>query len=285
MAHRLSSGAAVTPPAALAAAKPEAEPAGGDVDMYDDEPGMDVGLDDSSEPMLAEEPAAVQQQQQPAAAAAAAQQDAERVQAPQQQQQAQQETPGGEAAAKQPAGAGGKTPWRTPAPVFNEAKTPATSGPASGWQMMYQEEGEAAEGEPGAGVWWEVAPGGGRACRPHVAHAWRVHGGGRMKQSRGGSLLLLMACSRPVVLQMRRPRQRPSGRTMAACPWTARASCEWVVRGTCDSGGACAELEFCCCSRHVARLQLPARRCYKPYYVVALHSTPSMQPLLPAGRA
>ncbi|PRW60975.1 DNA polymerase alpha catalytic subunit [Chlorella sorokiniana] len=162
MAHRLSSGAAVTPPAALAAAKPEAEAeaeaADDDVDMYDD-PAMGGLDDDSSEPMQADEPAAAPQQpQQPAAVAAAAQQEAERPQAPQQQQQVQQETPGGEAAAKQPAGAAGKTPWRTPAPVFNEAKTPATSGPASGWQLMYQEEGEAEEGEQGAEAAAEAAP-------------------------------------------------------------------------------------------------------------------------------
>ena len=151
MAHRLSSGTAVTPPAVLVPAEPEAEAeaTGDDVDMYD-EPA--VGLDD--EPMQDAEPPAPQrqqQQQQQPAAAAGAQQDVERPQAPQQAQQAQQETPGGEAAAKQQAAAAGKTPWRTPAPVFNEAKTPAISGPASGWQLLYQEEGEGEEGQQGAG--------------------------------------------------------------------------------------------------------------------------------------
>lgn len=135
MAHRLSSGAAVTPPAAAAAAAAEAEPeaaVAADEDMYD-EPGMgDAMADEGVEPMQADEPAPAQhqQEQQPAAAAV-------------KQEQQQQDTPGGGGAG--PAAAAGKTPWRTPAPVFNEAKTPATAGPASGWQLLYQDgEGEEA---------------------------------------------------------------------------------------------------------------------------------------------
>lgn len=130
-AHRLSSSiAAVTPPATTAAPEPEA--AAADMDMCD-EPGMGEGLgeDDAAEPMQADKPAAQQQQQQHPAAAAVVKQE-----------QQQQDTPGGAGAgaAAGPA-AVGKTPWRTPAPVFNEAKTPATTGPASGWQLMYQQEG------------------------------------------------------------------------------------------------------------------------------------------------
>ena len=243
MAHRLSSGTAVTPPAALAAAEPEAEAegAGDDVDMYD-EPA--VGLDD--EPMQDAEPAAPQQQQQQQQpAAAAAQQDMERPQAPQQAQQAQQETPGGEAAAKQPAGAAGKTPWRTPAPVFNEAKTPATSGPASGWQLLYQDEGEGEEGQQGAG-------------EKRAAGAMGISGSLLACLPRC-MLLLIHAvkqrCSQQTswppwnvppnaLLQMWRLRQRLSGRMMAACLWTARDSCERV---TCGTWCAALHATWACC--------------------------------------
>lgn len=79
-------------------------------------------------------------------------------------QQQQQVTPGGSEPAPGPrpgaaaaAVAGdGKTPYRTSAPVMAEAKTPATAGPASGWQVMYGDE-STAPGEPGAAE-GEVCP-------------------------------------------------------------------------------------------------------------------------------
>ena len=36
----------------------------------------------------------------------------------------------------------GKTPWKTPPPVFSEPETPLTAVPASGWQQHCDEEGE-----------------------------------------------------------------------------------------------------------------------------------------------
>jgi hypothetical protein len=84
-------------------------------------------------------------------------------------QQQQQVTPGGSEPAPGPrpgaaaAVAGdGKTPYRTSAPVMAEAKTPATAGPASGWQVMYGDE-STAPGEPGAAE-GEVCPQGLNCC-------------------------------------------------------------------------------------------------------------------------
>ena len=56
------------------------------------------------------------------------------------------------------AAAGSKTPWRTPAPITAEVKTPtpATAAPASGWQAIYQDHSDPAmpagqaAGEPAA---------------------------------------------------------------------------------------------------------------------------------------
>lgn len=150
---RLSSGGAVSTPratvaaAAAAAAEAEADLAG-DEDMlpaHDDYDVAGAAADGEAEPMHEDGAAAQQEQQQAAAGVAVAV-----------KQEAQQDTPrGAEAPAVQPGGgsgeAAGKTPWRTPAPVFNEAKTPATAGPASGWQLMYQdEEGESSPAEEGA---------------------------------------------------------------------------------------------------------------------------------------
>ncbi len=57
-----------------------------------------------------------------------------------QQQQQQQDgvTPTAAAAAqtKPPS----KTPWKTPPPLFNDPKTPATAAPASGWQDIYNDQ-------------------------------------------------------------------------------------------------------------------------------------------------
>ena len=137
-AHRISSGgAASTPLAAAPPAEAEAEePAGGD-DML---PADNSGHYEAA-PMEEDAGEAAEQAAQPPPAA--------------KQEQEQHETPGGGAAAGgahaggEAGEAAGKTPWRTPAPVFNEAKTPATAGPATGWQMMYDEE-EAEEGATGA---------------------------------------------------------------------------------------------------------------------------------------
>ncbi|PSC73303.1 DNA polymerase alpha catalytic subunit [Micractinium conductrix] len=136
-AHRISSGgAASTPLAAAPPAEAEAEePAGGD-DML---PADNSGHYEAA-PMEEDAGEAAEQAAQPPPAA--------------KQEQEQHETPGGGAAAGgahaggEAGEAAGKTPWRTPAPVFNEAKTPATAGPATGWQMMYDEE-EAEEGATG----------------------------------------------------------------------------------------------------------------------------------------
>lgn len=112
----------------------------------------DGGYDSAGDAELMQEDGPAGGAVEAAAPAAAAQQDEQQHAAPA-GAAAQQEgtTPrGGEAAHPgQPgaSGAPGKTPWRTPAPVFNEAKTPATAGPATGWQLMYeQEEGDAAAG-------------------------------------------------------------------------------------------------------------------------------------------
>lgn len=116
----------------------------------------DGGYDSAGDAELMQEDGPAGGAVEAAAPAAAAQQDEQQHAAPA-GAAAQQEgtTPrGGEAAHPgQPgaSGAPGKTPWRTPAPVFNEAKTPATAGPATGWQLMYeQEEGDAAAGDSAA---------------------------------------------------------------------------------------------------------------------------------------
>lgn len=181
--HRLSIGGAAGTPhaagaaaAAAAAAAPEPLPA--DEEMLPARDGYDAA--DDAEPMqeegslagaiAAHVPAGVarhedQQHAEPAAAAA--------------QQEGHTPRSGEAAAAGQP-GAGdapGKTPWRTPAPVFNEAKTPATAGPATGWQLMYEEEeGAAAAGARGRARVQLGVLSGQPACMPTRPHA-RPHRG------------------------------------------------------------------------------------------------------------
>lgn len=147
--HRLSTGGTASTPAAAAKAAVKSEPVpADDDDMLPSHDDCDDAPADDGEPMQEDEDAqglaeAAAQQQQHAAASGTAAEAAAAV-----KQEGQHVTPrGGEAAGKH-IGAGeatGKTPWRTPAPVFNEAKTPATAGPATGWQLMYQEEGEGEE--------------------------------------------------------------------------------------------------------------------------------------------
>lgn len=52
------------------------------------------------------------------------------------------------------AGPAGKTPWKTPAPVFADPKTPGTAAPASGWQQLYEggaeEDTKEGDGSPSA---------------------------------------------------------------------------------------------------------------------------------------
>ncbi|KAI3432425.1 hypothetical protein D9Q98_003979 [Chlorella vulgaris] len=154
-ASRLSTGGGAglrTPPAAVAppglAAQAEAA---ADQDMAQaDEP--------ADEPDMASDAAADEHDAAAAEPAAAGSVPG----APSQQQQ--QVTPGGSKPAPGPrpgavaAVAGdGKTPYRTSAPVMAEAKTPATAGPASGWQVMYGDESTAPR-EPGAAEGAEVAP-------------------------------------------------------------------------------------------------------------------------------
>ena len=48
-------------------------------------------------------------------------------------------TPSAAASVAAPAG---RTPWRTPAPVFADPKTPATAAAAAGWQQLYSDGGD-----------------------------------------------------------------------------------------------------------------------------------------------
>lgn len=154
--HRLSMGGmGGTPRAAAAAVAAAADPEPLSAEDDGELLGADGGFDPAveSEPMLEDGSAAGVVE---AAALTVVAQREEHQHAEPAGAAAHQEghTPrGGEAApAGQPGGsdAPGKTPWRTPAPVFNEAKTPATAGPATGWQLMYQQEEE--EGPACAGM-------------------------------------------------------------------------------------------------------------------------------------
>ena len=152
-AARPFSHAVSTAAAAAAAVKqePTEEAAAGAAHEHDELMGGDdwgMGADEGAAAMELEEggpeaagpTAAVKEE--PAAAA--------------EQQEQQERTPAGHGAAAAAAegapaggtgaGAAGKTPWKTPAPVFADPKTPGTAAPASGWQLLYEGGGEEAGG-------------------------------------------------------------------------------------------------------------------------------------------
>ncbi len=152
--HRLSMGGMGGTPrastaAVAAAAVPEPLPAEDDEELLAADGGFDSAVE--AEPMLEDGSAAGVAEALTVVAQREEQQHAEPAGAAAHQEG---HTPRGDEAAPagQPGGsdAPGKTPWRTPAPVFNEAKTPATAGHATGWQLMYQQEEE--EGSAAAGM-------------------------------------------------------------------------------------------------------------------------------------